>query len=302
VTIKPELAAAIDLGTNTALLLVARYAAGKGLIVVTDECRTPRLGAGLAARGTLDPAARERAIEALGAFAFRLKVLGVAPERTRVVGTAALRRAKDAAEFVAQVRARTGLSIEILPAEEEARLGLMAISADGGGPDTVIVDVGGGSTEIACGELDLRQSVPVGAVVLTEMFPSALDFPRLLEHARAELRAFPDGLARDRPVLALGGTAVNLACLTLDLARFDAQKAEGVRIDAAQALRFAEDLARMSVVARVERPIETERAMILPAGLACLGATLERLSASKVTVTTRGLRHGVLRWILGLAS
>src|SRR4029079_8718010 len=120
-----QLAAAIDLGTNTVLLLVARPA-GSGLEVVLDECHTPRLGAGVAARKTLDPAARERTIQVLAHFARKLESLGVARERTRVVGTAVLRRASDAPECVAAVRARVGLDVEILSGEEEARLGALA--------------------------------------------------------------------------------------------------------------------------------------------------------------------------------
>ena len=298
----PEPAAAIDLGTNTALLLVARRAADGSLDVVADECRTPRLGARLAALGSLDPDARERTIAVLSWFAQRLERLGVARERTRVVGTAALRRAPDARAFVDQVRARTGLEVEILPPEEEARLGLLAVTAEGAGPDVLVIDVGGGSTEIACSDLDLRQSVPVGAVVLTEACPSARDFPRMLERAREEVRAFPADLARERPVLAMGGTAVNLGCLVLGLERFDRERAEGASVATTQALRFAEELARAPIADRTRLPIETERALILPAGLACLGAALERLGAPGAAVTGRGLRHGVVRELLGAGA
>ncbi len=294
---KHDLAAAIDLGTNTTLLLVAR-ASGAELEVVHDECQTPRLGAGIATRGTLDPAARERTIQVLAHFAQKLDTLQVARERTRVVGTAVLRRASDAREFVAAVRARVGLDVEILPAEDEARLGALAVEAEGVGPDALVVDVGGGSSEIACTALDLRRSVPIGAVVLSEMFPAASDFERMIEHARSAVAAFPEGVARGRTVVALGGTAVNLACLALDLPRFDARAAEGVLVDTARARQWAERLARMPAAARLALPLEAERALILPAGLTCLAATLERIGAANLRVSGRGLRFGVLREIL----
>jgi exopolyphosphatase/guanosine-5'-triphosphate,3'-diphosphate pyrophosphatase len=300
-----KLAAAIDLGTNTTLLLVARLGgpaqgstSGAAIEVVHDECRTPRLGAGVAARKTLDPAARERTIQVLAHFARKLDALGVARERTRVVGTAVLRRATDAPEFVAAVRARVGLEVEILPAEEEARLGALAAAGEGVGDDAVVVDVGGGSSEIACAALDLRQSVPIGAVVLSEMFPAAADFTALQEHARAQAAAFPADVARERTVVALGGTAVNAACLVLDLARFDARAAEGATVETTRVRELGEELARMPVAARLALPLEAERALILPAGLACLAATLERIGAARVRVSGRGLRYGVVREIL----
>jgi exopolyphosphatase/guanosine-5'-triphosphate,3'-diphosphate pyrophosphatase len=214
------------------------------------------------------------------------------------VSTAVLRRAADAREFVAAVRARVGLDIEILPAEDEARLGALAVAAEGVGPDALVIDVGGGSSEIACTALDLRQSVPIGAVVLSEMFPAASDFERMTEHARSTVAAFQDGVARGRTVVALGGTAVNLACLSLDLARFDARAAEGAVLEAPTARHWAAQLARMPIAARLALPLEAERAMILPAGLACLSATLERIGAVELRVSGRGLRFGVVREIL----
>jgi exopolyphosphatase/guanosine-5'-triphosphate,3'-diphosphate pyrophosphatase len=294
---KQDLAAAIDLGTNTTLLLVAR-ASGAGLEVVHDECQTPRLGTGIAARGTLDPTARERTIQVLAHFARKLEQLQVPRERTRVVSTEVLRRASDAREFVAAVRARVGLEIEILPAKDEARLGALAVEGEGVGPEALVVDVGGGSSEIACTALDLRQSVPIGAVVLSEMFPAASDFERMAEHARLAVVEFPQGIARERTVVALGGTAVNLGCLALDLPRFDPRAAEGALVDTDRARHWGETLARMPIAVRLALPLEAERAMILPAGLACLAATLERIGASKVRVSGRGLRFGVVREIL----
>jgi exopolyphosphatase/guanosine-5'-triphosphate,3'-diphosphate pyrophosphatase len=292
-----QLAAAIDLGTNTVLLLVAR-SKGSGLEVVLDECHTPRLGAGVAARGTLDPAARERTMQVLAHFARKLETLGVPRERTRVVGTAVLRRATDASEFVAAVRARVGLDVQILSGDEEARLGTLAAAAEGVGADAVVVDVGGGSSEVACAALDLRRSIPIGAVVLSEMFPAPSEFVALQAHADAEAAAFPADVARGRTVVALGGTAVNAACLDLDLARFDPLAAEGATVETPRVRELAHVLARMPVAARLALPLEAERALILPAGLVCLAATLERIGAANMRVSSRGLRYGVVLAIL----
>ena len=296
----PALLAAIDLGTNTALLHVARLAPDGRLEPVEDLCRTPRLGAGLARSGVLDPAARARALAVLAEYAARLARLGVEPARLRVVGTACLRKARDGAAFAAEVRASLGLPLEVLSEADEARLSALAAQEAGVDARSVVVDVGGGSTEVACEELGVRLSRPIGAVELTETYmgeaplaPGGYD--ALVEHARRECRALPALLARGRAVVAIGGTGVNLACLHLGLARFDPLAAEGCTIPAEAAGRLGRLLAGESLQARRARPMEWERAEILPAGLACLAAALERISAETLRTTTRGLRHGLVR-------
>jgi exopolyphosphatase / guanosine-5'-triphosphate,3'-diphosphate pyrophosphatase len=299
----PELRAAIDVGTNTALLLIARTTSAGALEIVEDHCLTPRLGSGVAARGLLDPAAMQRTIEALSVFAAHLRARGVTPDRVRAVGTAVFRRASDAAAFVERARAATGISIEIISPEEEARLGEVAVAAEGVGPETLVVDVGGGSTEIACRALALRHSVPIGAVVLTETFLS--DAPlhpggwsALTRAVHEACRAFPADIGAVRPVIALGGSAVNLGSLALGLERFDHERAEGAEFDASLASSFAVRLARLPVEARRQFAIEPDRAEILPAGLACLAGVFARTGAHRVRVTGRGLRFGVLRELL----
>lgn len=299
-----DLAAAIDLGTNTALLLVARRGGAGELVVVEDHCRTPRLGSGLASRETLDPVAVERTLEALRFFVERVRALRVPEERIRAVSTAVLRRAVDAAAFVERVRREVGLAIEILPAEEEARLGHLAVLAEGIGPETIVIDVGGGSTELSCPVLGVRRSVPIGAVVLNETFlgdrpqrPGG--FAALFAVAHEASRAFPEDIAASgSPVVALGGTALNLGAITRGLAEFDPNRAEGTEVEAASVGELGERLAALSIDARLRFPIERERAEILPAGLACLAAVLERIDAKRLRVSGRGLRFGVVRELL----
>ncbi|MEY2805937.1 MAG: hypothetical protein ACK57N_05460 [Planctomycetia bacterium] len=293
-----SLLAAIDLGTNTALLHIARMAPDGRLETVEDLCRTPRLGSGLAKHGVLDREARERAFEVLGEYARRIEQLGVPPARVRAVGTACLRKARDGAAFAAEVRARLGLPLEVLSEEAEARLSALAARAAGVDARCVVVDVGGGSTEVACEELGLRWSRPIGAVVLTETYlgdePLAPGGYAALEvEARRACATLPEGLARGREVVVVGGTGVNLACLHLGLSRFDPLAAESCRIPAEAAGRIGRVLAAESLQARRARPMEAERAEILPAGLACLAAALERLAAQTFRTTTKGLRHGL---------
>jgi exopolyphosphatase/guanosine-5'-triphosphate,3'-diphosphate pyrophosphatase len=291
--------AALDIGTNSVLLLVARVRPGGALEVLEDHCRMPRLGEGLARSGRIGPAAAERALEALEFFAQRLRALGQPEERTRAVGTAVLRRAHNAAEFVAAARARTGLAIEILGEDEEARLGQLAVLGEIAPARAAIVDVGGGSTEFTSADGRLRHSIPVGAVVLSERFPLAADFPALCAEARAAAAAFPERAAAGEECVLLGGTALNLGCLELGLERFDHLRAEGLRVELGSAWRWAERLAALPLAGRMALPLEPERAAILPAGLACAAAALERLAPAGLRVSGRGLRFGVLRELAG---
>lgn len=296
--------AAIDLGTNTALLLVARARADGGLDTIEEVCLTPRLGAGLAATGALEEQAVERALAALRSFAATIRAHGVPNARVRAVGTACLRRARDGRAFAERAARETGIAIEILSEDEEARLGELAVACAGAGPETLVVDVGGGSTEIACRAVGLRRSIPVGAVVLTEtwldpLVPDARRWAGLRAAVVDAARAFPAGAAADRPAWAIGGTAVHLGACAAGLARFDPRAVEGLRVASARAGEWADRLAGLTRDARLAFPIEAERADILPAGLAVLAAVLDRIGAREVRVSGFGLRHGIARELLG---
>lgn len=289
-----SLVGAIDLGTNTALLLVARSHADSDFEIVEDHCLVPRLGEGLAQSGVLKPEAVARALLALQFFAGRLKALNVPSHKTRVVSTAVLRRARDAQAFVDLARERTGLILEIVSGEEEARLGEIAVAAEGATRETIVIDVGGGSSEVSCRALAWRCSLPIGAVVLSES-KSAEQYREAADAAAATL---PAGLARDRSVIVLGGSGINLACLARGFERFDHVRAEGAVVETSAARYWADRLGRTPLSERFAFPIERERALILPAGLSILTSVLERLEAKDFRVTGRGLRFGVARELL----
>ncbi|MBI4880649.1 MAG: hypothetical protein HY812_13475 [Planctomycetes bacterium] len=309
---RSPLVAAVDLGTNTVLLLVARLDEAGRLQVVEDRCEGPRLGAGLAATGRLDGAAAARALDVLERYARRAAELGVPREHLRVVGTAVLRRAADAGPFIARARARAGFAVEVLSEEAEARLSFAAVVGDGGDPSTLVIDSGGGSTELVGEAGRLRLSAPIGAVVLTETYLGDGQAPPLLpggwaaleRSVAAAVRSFPAGLAAppDRAppeTVCLGGSASNLACLDQGLGVYDEKKAEGHRFAAQAASLQARRLQSMDSAARLRLPIEASRVSILPAGLWCIAATLERIGARSARVSGRGLRYGVARELLG---
>lgn len=295
-------AAVVDLGTNTALLVVARRSPADGSLEVLEEHgATPRLGEGLARTGRLARSACERALDTLREFAARMEAWDVPADRRVVAGTAALRRAADAAAWVARVRAELGLEVRVLPEEEEAELGYSAATDGGRRPARAVVDVGGGSSEIAWAGGRRRVSLPVGAVVLHELAPEDPgERARLIGQA---LRALPSDLPgreapSPAPVRLVGGTGVHLASLERGAGRFELAGLEGAVVRAESAERWAVRLDRLPPEARRALPIEPERADILPAGLALLGALLARLGAEEAEVTLRGLRHALVRRLL----
>lgn len=300
-----EPVAAIDLGTNTALLLVARGAPGRRLEILVQDCETVRLGERRASVGegaplSLAPEAVERTLKALAHFKTRALNMGVAPDRLRVTATAVLRRASDAAAFIQRCEEELGLRVDILSGSEEGRLGRLALGSSGA-EEWVTLDVGGGSTELA-GEGPLEQlSAPIGALVLTERFlglgsnaplePGGV--PDLWEQVRSSFECFPAGFARERTVVLLGGSASNLACLEKGLEQFDPLQVEGTHIDVGATRAWAERLVDMSPEDRASLPIEPQRVEILPAGLICIAAGLERVGAGEARISALGLRHGV---------
>lgn len=309
---REPLNAAVDLGTNTFLMLVAHADARGNLEIVEDLCRTPRLGAGLASSGALAQDSIERGLVVLEEFRSRLDVLGVGADRVRVVGTAALRRASNAARFIALARERCRMSVEVLSEHDEARLGYAAVTADGASAKSVIVDVGGGSTEVVADGGRTRASIPIGAVVLTERWQSRFDARAWgdadwreleLEIERA-CRGLPRGAATqdEGRAIVLGGTGANLACLELGLEHFDPGAGEGREFDTQKVPLWADRMRKLDGPARSRLPIETERAAILPAGLACLAGALSVLGADRMRVTGRGLRFGLLRELSRLRS
>lgn len=298
-----EPCAAIDVGTNTILLLVARVRADGQLDLIEDHCVTARLGEGVARTGRLRPEGVDRGLDALRGFRRRIDELGIPDARVRAVGTAVFRRAADAREFVARASAECRIAIEVLSEDEEARASHAAVVGNGD-PRTRVIDVGGGSTEVVANCGLQRASLPIGALTLTESHlengvatrTSWGALLREIERAACALPRLDGERAQDATeVVVVGGTALNLASLVLELDRFDPSRAEGARLASAQASRWAERLAFETIEQRALRPIDPSRAMILPAGLACLAAALEWTGAKEFRASGRGLRFGVLR-------
>jgi exopolyphosphatase / guanosine-5'-triphosphate,3'-diphosphate pyrophosphatase len=301
----------LDVGSNTVLLLVL----GADGAVLRDEARITRLGQGVFASGELAGEAVARTRAAIADFARIARAEAVA--RLVAVGTEALRRARGGAEFLAAL-VRDGLvdGARLLSGEEEAELTLEATRRQLGASRgaLAVIDVGGGSTEVAWRESRAAPvrgvSLPLGSVRLTEAhlprhpIPPA-DLAALREAVRAAaaplVQALPAGLPPDCAVVAVAGTATTLAALELELAVYRPERVEGLELSRAVLERWIERLAPLGVAERRRLPgLEPGRADVIVAGLVCLELALSCLRAERFTVSERGVRHGVaLRLLAG---
>ncbi len=309
---RPRKVGVLDLGSNTILLLVT----GADGAVTRDEARITRLGQGVFERGSLAPEAVARTRQAITDFSRLARAQGV--DRLVAVGTEALRRARDGAEFLAALE-REGLvdGARLLTGEEEAELTIEATRiAVGRHCDALaVIDVGGGSTEVAWREsrdAAVRGiSLPLGSVRLTEAHLPHHPIPaadlavvraRVREVSEPLARALPAGLASGAAaIVAVAGTATTLAALELELATYDGARVEGFALTRSRLSEWIERLAKLSVAERRALPgLEPGRADVIVAGLVCLEVALVRLGAERVTVSERGVRHGVaLRMLAG---
>jgi exopolyphosphatase/guanosine-5'-triphosphate,3'-diphosphate pyrophosphatase len=309
--------AALDLGTNNCRLLIARPS-DDGFVVVDAFSRIVRLGEGLTASGMLSKAAMDRAVSALSICADKLRRRHVALVRS--VATEACRRAANGREFVDRVYRETGIALEIISAEQEARLAVMGCHAllEPGEGKALIFDIGGGSTELVLIDVDGDKptvidwySAPWGVVSLTESEPHEgkdrhgllASYARMRERVAASFADFAGKLkAANVPpgrLLGTSGTVTTLASVYLDLPSYDRRAVDGLIVPADAMRGISAKLSGMSVEERSTLPcIGHERADLVVAGCAILDAILDIWPADRLGVADRGIREGILRSLM----
>ncbi len=316
--------AALDLGTNNCRLLIAKPD-GENLRIVDAFSRIVRLGEGLSASGVLSDAAMARTIDALKVCASKIKRRGGAT--ARCITTQACRTADNGEAFLERIRDETGLDLEIITTEEEARLAAAGCAdlIDESAEAALIFDIGGGSTEISwmrpSGENKPEDtngfdcaawaSMPFGVVNLAEKWGGRdLDLERyeaIVDSIRSEIAAcgdpaglkahFNDGKAH---VLGTSGTVTSIAGVSLGLVKYRRDRVDGLWLEVDQARRTIEKLRAMSFDERVREPcIGPDRADLVVCGCAILEALIREWPTTRIRVADRGLREGILA---GLAS
>jgi exopolyphosphatase/guanosine-5'-triphosphate,3'-diphosphate pyrophosphatase len=301
--------AVIDIGTNTLLLLIAEPAEGGGVRSVVDLCRFGRLGQGLDASGRLADDAISRSLEICREYRAVMDAAKV--ERVAVVGTQALREAANAAAFVEPAQRILGATIEVIAGSREAQLAYRSV-ADGlpemAGRPFVVVDVGGGSTEIVASDgarVTAAISLPIGAVRLAERHlhdpPTEADAAALVADIDAQVAraTVPAGAA----VVGTAGTATTIATVHLGLDGYDPAAIHGVRVPASAIdAMLARFLAVSTDERRAIRGMEPKRADVIPAGVAIFARILRRAGATELVVSDRGIRWGVAYELAGEPS
>jgi exopolyphosphatase / guanosine-5'-triphosphate,3'-diphosphate pyrophosphatase len=318
---RPPLVAALDLGTNNCRLLVAQATRRGELRVVDSFSRIVRLGEGLAQSGQLSEAAMARTVEALKVCAARIASNKV--KRVRAVATEACRRASNGPELVERAKAESGIALEIISAEEEARLAAIGCAPliDPKCEGALIFDIGGGSTEIIWmrkGEggrphVAAAASQPLGVVTLAESWTGGpLDpagFARLRDEITAKLvpvKAEMDaraGRAFDPAVhhlLGTSGTVTTLAAVALGLPRYDRGRVDASWHRRDDIIGVVERLAAMSLAERAAVGcIGPDRADLIVPGCAVFCAIATLWPCERLRVADRGLREGILRELMG---
>jgi exopolyphosphatase / guanosine-5'-triphosphate,3'-diphosphate pyrophosphatase len=311
--------AALDLGTNNCRLLIARPERrprrrhAEFLRVIDAFSRIVRLGEGLGRTGRISEAAIERTIAALDVC--RAKMEGRGVTRARLVATQACRGAVNGEEFVARVRERTGLDLEVIDRETEARFAARGCGslADPHAASVLLFDIGGGSTELVwltrapsgeTRELHSWTSLELGVVTLAEHFGGRVvdadTFAAMKNHARDALAHFVESTAEIRRcsrfhLLGTSGTVTTLAGVHLGLERYDRWRVDGLWMTDAEATRAIETLRAMDFEQRVANGcIGPQRADLVLAGCAIFEAIREMFPATRTRIADRGLREGML--------
>ncbi len=301
----PPRFAAIDVGTNTVLLLVVERQ-GKALVPVLERAEITRLGRGVDGNGVLEPAAIRDTVAVLAGYAREARALGV--EDIACVATSAARDARNGAEFFAAARGASGLSPEVISGDEEARLVWLTAWRDFGGegavPALAVLDVGGGSTEFIVGEgpaLRGRMSLQLGAVRLTERhirqnpIPSG-ELAALRDAARRGLE--PLGSLSPAPgarLVGVAGTVTTLSAVAQGLPHHDAQKVHGARLTAGEIEALIARMAGLTVAERAALPgMEPKRADVIVGGAVVVVEAMRRAGIDPLIVSDRGVRWGLI--------
>jgi exopolyphosphatase/guanosine-5'-triphosphate,3'-diphosphate pyrophosphatase len=292
--------AAIDIGSNSTNLLVVD---GNGNEIVR-EVNVTTLGEGVARTSTLSPAAVERTIRVISHYA---DLVATHKATLHITGTAACRMATNTAEFFAQVQKITGAAPRLLSPSDEARLAYLGATTSLPAVDglTMVVDIGGASTELTVGTSEVLDSVslPFGVVTLTEA-ELHRDPPRAeeLSNAISIVGDAVDNAVIERPVLAdaqrvvgVAGSIVTIAAVELGLHTFDAARLHGMQLTKDAAEDVFRTLATESLADRVHNPgLPVERAGVIVGGCCLLVAIMRRLGLDHIIVSTHNLLDGVV--------
>ncbi len=293
--------AVIDLGSNSVRMDIAdidENAAGYSFL---ERRRImARLSEGMTADGNLQPEAVDRVIDALKEFKEIIDSHGV--KDVIAVATAAVRGAANRAGFIRRAADETGINIRVIKGEQEAEYDFLGVISTLKIDDCVIVDTGGGSTEIILvsdREPLARTSVPVGAVNMTEQFLFRGETPEALSAMNSYISSCLDKIhwlddAEGLPIVGMGGSIFNLAVVENGEPGVNRAALHGHEMDADAVIDTYARILDMSETERADEGIERGRTDTVPAGAAPVIELIEKLGSDRVIISSAGLKEGIL--------
>lgn len=300
--------AAIDIGTNSMRLLLCDY---DGITIKNKQKQliVTRMGQNLSAKGIISSEAIERNINALEIF-YR-KALDYGAEKIIAIATSAVRDAKNRDMFLDEAKARTGIEIRVISGEAEAELGITGVLSEfnESSEDILVVDIGGGSTELVYGSLSgikFSISINAGTVRMTEGFITENPIKQSeIQSLRNNLNSlFENPISRLKAlkidkVLAIGGTATSIAAMYHNISIYDPQKVHNTVIDIEYLNDIFEKLKNMTIEQRYEvKGLQRERADVIPAGIYILLFLLQSLDIKSFIVSENdNLEGAVIKYI-----
>lgn len=302
--------AALDLGSNTSLLLVAEVEGGVVRKVLHDETTITKMGQGVHANRKLHPEALARLEECFARYQRTFTQLKA--EKVVAVATSAARDVSNG-NLLLELGEKYGIPISIISGDQEARLTFMGAICDRPGETgegIAVIDVGGGSTEVITGMSTpafginsgtgvkaVGESVDVGSVRLTELFITghpvvALERAKIEEYARNAFAKANLNSKNIKEVIAVAGTPTTLAAVEQQT-EFSEEKVNGFHLSLSRIEQWTDKMAAMTVEEREKLPgMQPKRADVIVTGSIILSEAIRRLGKTEVTVSTRGVRYG----------
>jgi exopolyphosphatase / guanosine-5'-triphosphate,3'-diphosphate pyrophosphatase len=291
--------AAIDIGTNSSRLLVADVAGGR-VTPIERQSRVTRLGRGVDLSGRLSAEAIEDVCAAIAEYVGLIDELGA--EGVDAIATSAVRDAENGSAFIAELRERFALSARVLDGEEEARLTYLgATSEHVPNAPTLIVDIGGGSTELVVGrgrDIAFHASLQVGVVRHSERHiasdpPTASELEALATDVRGEIETATVGAPGAEEGIAVAGTPTSLAAVEMELVPYDPARVHDHVLSLPAIQRMLSQLASVPLAERVETAgLHPDRAPTIVAGVVILVETMRAFGLERITVSEHDILYG----------
>ena len=291
--------AVIDIGTNSARLLVADVEGGS-VSPVERRSRVTRLGRGVDLSGRLSAEAIEDACEAIGDYVVAIDELDA--ETTDAIATSAVRDSANGSAFVAELRERFALSARVLDGEEEARLTYLGATSEQVPTEpTLVIDIGGGSTEMIVGggeEITFHTSLQAGVVRHTERHissdpPTVVELESLAADVRGLIEAAVGPGIEAGAGIAVAGTPTSLAAVELQLEPYDPARVHGHVLHLPAIQRMLSQLASAPLAERIEIPgMHPDRAPTIVAGVVILVEAMRAFGLERITVSEHDILYG----------